>query len=102
MPLLEQTVVVSSVEPTLQMSLAKLNEATFTIFPNPSEGTIHFSGDFSSDASARVFDNSGREVATVESLIKGQSVDISFLNPGIYSVIVLNNGAQKTASIFVK
>ncbi|MEY3198755.1 MAG: hypothetical protein RJA13_713 [Bacteroidota bacterium] len=102
MPLLEQTVVVSSVEPTLQMSLAKLNEATFTIFPNPSEGTIHFSGDFSSDASARIFDNSGRKVATVESLNNGQSVDISFLNPGIYSVIVLNNGAQKTASIFVK
>jgi hypothetical protein len=101
-PLLEQTVVVSSVEPTLQMNVASLEESAFTIFPNPSEGTIHFSGDFSLDASARIFDNSGRKVGVVESLNNGQSVDISFLNPGIYSVIVLNNGEQKTASIFLK
>lgn len=101
-PLLEQTVVVSSVEPTLQMSLATLDQTPLTIFPNPSEGTIHFSGDFSFDACARIFDNSGRKIATIESLNNGQSVDISFLNPGIYSVIVLNNGEQKTATVLLK
>lgn len=101
-PMLSQTIVVSSVEPEFQLGLNANEETSFTVYPNPSEGTINFKGDFSADASAKILDNSGRVIATIESLQNGQSSDLSNLNKGMYIVVVQNNGTQTSNTIVLR
>lgn len=100
-PLMSQTIVLSSVQPTQNVGLDEM-ASSFTIYPNPSEGTINFKGDFAADASALIFDNSGRQVKTIESLSNGQSLDLSTLNKGMYLVVINNNGSQTTQSITLR
>lgn len=100
-PLMSQTIVLSSVEPTQNLGLNEMASG-FTVYPNPSEGTINFKGDFSADASALIFDNSGRQVKTIESLTNGQSMDLSALNKGMYLVLINNNGSQTTQTITLR
>lgn len=101
-PMLSQTIVVSSVEPDFQLGLNANNETAFTVYPNPSEGTINFKGDFSAEATAIILDNSGRVVSTIESLKNGQVTDLSSLNKGMYIVVVQDNGTQTSSTIVLR
>jgi hypothetical protein len=100
-PIVEQTIILSSIEPTESLGL-KEKSNSFSVYPNPSEGMVTFKGDFSADASAVIYDQTGRIVSTVSSLTNGQIADLSSLNKGIYFVVINNNGAQSTQSITLK
>ena len=100
-PLVEQTIILSSIEPTESLGL-KEKSNSFSVSPNPSEVMVTFKGEFSADASAVIYDQTGRIVSTVSSLANGQTADLSSLNKGIYLVVINNNGAQSTQSITLK
>lgn len=100
-PLMSQTIVLSSVQPTQNLGIAE-NTSNYVVYPNPSEGLINFKGDFSSDASAIIFDNAGRQIKTIETLTNGQTLDLSSLNKGMYLVVINNNGSQTTQSITLR
>lgn len=101
-PLLEQTIVLSSIEPDFAVGINEQKGNSFGIYPNPSEGTVHFTGEFSSDASAKIFDNSGRLVKVITNLLNGQSTDLSNLNKGIYQIVVDNNGNQTAKTLVLR
>jgi hypothetical protein len=100
-PIVEQTIILSSIEPTESLGL-KEKSNSFSVYPNPSEGMVTFKGDFSADASAVIYDQTGRIVSAISSLTNGQTADLSSLNKGIYLVVINNNGAQSTQSITLK
>lgn len=101
-PLMSQTNVVSSVAPAYNLGINTVNEAQFSVFPNPSEGLVTFKGDFAADASATIFDQTGRAVYTVASLSNGTTIDLSSLNKGIYLVGLTNNGVESTQTVVIK
>lgn len=101
-PLGTQTIVVSAIEPDFQLGLSANTETAFTVYPNPSEGTINFKGDFTADATAKILDNSGRVVTTIESLKNGQSTDLSNLNKGMYIIVVQDNGSITNSTIVLR
>ncbi len=101
-PLLEQTNVISSIQPEENVGLESVLSNEFSIYPNPSEGVINFKGSFDSNASAVIYDQSGRVVSTIETLVNGQSIDLSLLNKGMYLVSVTNNGSQTTKTISLR
>ena len=100
-PLVEQTIILSSVEPTESLGLNE-NLNSFSVYPNPSEGMLTFKGNFNADASAVIYDQTGRVVSTVSSLTNGQTADLSSLNKGIYLIVINNNGSQSTQSITLR
>ena len=101
-PLLEQVNVISSIQPLENVGLETISNADFNVYPNPSEGIINFKGSFDSNASAVVYDQSGRVVSTIETVVNGQSIDLSHLNKGMYLVSVNNNGVQTTKTISLR
>lgn len=101
-PILSQTIVVSSIQPEFELGLSSTKASDFSVYPNPSEGIINFKGDFDANASANVFDNSGRLVTTIQSITNGQSADLTFLHKGMYLVVVNNNGTQTTNTIVLR
>jgi hypothetical protein len=101
-PLLEQVNVISSIQPLENVGLKTISNADFNVYPNPSEGIINFKGSFDSNASAVVYDQSGRVVSTIETVANGQSIDLSHLNKGMYLVSVNNNGVQTTKTISLR
>lgn len=101
-PLLEQTNVISSIQPLQNVGIENISASEFSVYPNPSEGVINFKGSFETNASAIIYDQSGRVVSTIETLINGQSIDLSHLNKGMYLVSVNNNGVQTTKTISLR
>lgn len=101
-PLLEQTNVISSIQPMQNVGLETVSYSDFNVYPNPSEGVINFKGTFNANASAIVYDQSGRTVSTIETIVNGQSIDLSHLNKGMYLVSVNNNGVQTTKTISLR
>ena len=100
--LLEQTNVISSIQPLQNVGIEIVSNNDFSVYPNPSEGIINFKGSFDSNASAIIYDQSGRVVSTIETLVNGQSIDLSQLNKGMYLVSVNNNGVQTTKTISLR
>jgi hypothetical protein len=101
-PLFSQTNVISSIQPLENVGLETVSTYEFSVYPNPSEGIINFKGSFDTNASAIVYDQSGRVVSSIETLINGQSIDLSHLNKGMYLVSVNNNGVQTTKTISLR
>lgn len=101
-PLMSQTIVASSVEPTIQAGLTSSEKNNFVVHPNPSNGIINFKGDFNANANATVFDQTGRKICEIESLFNGQSTDLSNLNKGMYMVLINNNGSISSHNIVLR
>lgn len=101
-PLLEQVNVISSIQPLENVGLAKVTNLEFSVYPNPSEGVINFKGIFDANTSAIVYDQSGRVVSTIQTLVNGQSIDLSHLNKGMYLVSLNDNGIQTTKTISLR
>jgi len=101
-PLMSQTNVVSAVAPLYNLGINDAKSAEFSVYPNPSEGLVTFKGEFAADASATIFDQTGRVVYTVESLSNGTTIDLTSLNKGIYLVRLTNNGVESTQTVVIK
>jgi subtilisin family serine protease len=84
-----------------QVGSSQENEQLFSIYPNPASDLIRL----------RFYDNKSREISIINPLgqefIKTTAsapysqIDISLLSPGLYIVIVKENGLQKSQKLFV-
>lgn len=96
------TIVLSYVPATEFLGVTNSAKKEFTIFPNPSEGIISFKGDFDPEASATIYDQTGRIVNTFSALSNGQSVNLSHLTKGLYLVVIENKGDQTTNTVVIR
>jgi hypothetical protein len=103
-PLLNQTVVLSSVEPTNFMNVGSIeSDDNLQVTPNPSEGTIFIKG-LSNDGlnEIKVLDQAGKEVYAQKGLINMEAINLSFLNSGNYMLIINSNNKATFKQIFLK
>ena len=105
-PLINRSLVLSSIQPTnivqpnASITFNSLNN--FNIYPNPTKGELNFNGEFSSDAQARLIDQTGREIIEASSLTNGSKIDLSTINKGLYIIEITNNGVKTTQNIVVE
>jgi len=92
-PLTEFTVVLNSVEPDEFVSLKEATKTSFSIFPNPANEKLTITGDFSG-ASARIFDQAGKEVKNMTSVTPGSTIEVSSLQKGMYFLELNANGVS--------
>ena len=87
-PLLQQSVVLSAVEPTNFVGLTSNLNGELKFFPNPSDGNIIFTNNLNENSLVKIIDQSGRIV--FEKQIQGDSsiLDLNHLNTGTYIVNV--------------
>lgn len=78
------------------------NSKSLTIFPNPSNGTLNFEGDFiqSNKFEISVFDITGKLISISKNI---KSIDISTSHDGFYFITIQNeNGEKLNRKIFLK
>jgi len=98
LPLADNTIVLSSVEPNQSVGLFSNSLIEFETYPNPTNGMVTLNGEFDADATAAVYDQSGRLLLTQEA-INGASIDLSEFNTGMYLLKVTSNGVSGTKTI---
>lgn len=98
LPLADNSIVLSSVSPTGNVGLFTNDLISFETYPNPTSGNVTLKGDFDADATAAVYDQSGRLLIT-QKAINGSSIDLSNFNTGMYLLKVTSNGASGTKTI---
>ena len=101
-PLQETNVVYSSVLPTTFTGINENTVNNMFVYPNPSEGMITVSGNFTSSATASVFDQAGSLVHTTNGIQNGQTIDLSSLEKGSYLMVIADNGTTSTQSVVLK
>lgn len=100
-PINSTTLVLSSVEPSVLVGLSDVAKNNFEVYPNPTQDKVTVKGDFSENASAVIVDQAGRVVVSVDSLSNGTILDLSGVQKGMYSVVIINNGIKTTKTISV-
>jgi hypothetical protein len=96
-PLLEQSVVLSAVEPTNFVGLTTNENEDLKFFPNPTDGNMIFTNTLNSNSIVKIIDQSGRIVFEKEIQGNTSILDLNHLNPGSYIADVLTeNGAYQT------
>ena len=98
LPLADNSIVLSTVDPLNTVGLFANSLIEFETYPNPTNGNITLKGEFDSNATASVFDQSGRLLIT-QKAINGSSIDLSNFNTGMYLLKVTSNGASGTKTI---
>lgn len=98
LPLADNSIVLSTVDPTNSVGLFSNDLIEFKTFPNPTNGNVTLNGEFDADATATVYDQSGRLLLT-QKAINGSSIDLSNFNTGMYLLKVTSNGASGTKTI---
>lgn len=86
-PLVEQTVVLSSVEPNDYVGLNDVAADNFVLYPNPTEGALTIVG-LTATENVNVFDYAGRNLKSFANVSNGQTLDLSDLNAGSYIVTI--------------
>lgn len=98
-PLTERTMVLSIVEPTVQVSgIQDLKAFELIAYPNPAEDKLTIGGTFGGDAEAALFDQSGRLLLTTP-VEHGTSIDLSAYDSGMYLLKVSSNGSEVTKTV---
>ncbi|MFK7785388.1 MAG: T9SS type A sorting domain-containing protein [Crocinitomicaceae bacterium] len=98
LPLADNTIILSSVEPNQSVGLFSNDLIEFQTYPNPTSGNVTLKGEFDADATAQVFDHSGRLLLTQDAN-NGTSIDLSNFNTGMYLLKVTSNGVSGTKTI---
>ncbi len=92
--MVDRSIVLSSVQPSQNVGIIEVNNALFSVSPNPTNDNIQVNGNFSGNLNGEILDQVGRKVMNV-TVQSGDFINLSTLNPGIYS-LVLNDGKSKT------
>ena len=95
------SLVLSSINP-FGVGLIETQVSDFSVYPNPSQGKVTISGDFSENASAVVLDQIGRNIASIENVTNGSSFDLSNAERGIYFLVIRNNDVKTTKTITLR
>lgn len=98
-PVSELNLVLSKYDGT--NSINELAEINFSIAPNPAQDEVTVIGEFSSDATAQLTDQSGRVLSTFD-VQNGQSVDLSGMASGLYLITIQDGGVATTKTIVKK
>lgn len=98
LPLADNSIILSTVDPLNTVGLFTNSLIEFETYPNPTNGNVTLKGEFDSNATASVFDQSGRLLIT-QKAINGSSIDLSNFNTGMYLLKVTSNGASGTKTI---
>jgi hypothetical protein len=98
LPLADNSIILSTVDPTNSVGLFTNDLISFETYPNPTNGIVSLKGEFDADATVSVFDQSGRLLIT-QKAINGSSIDLSNFNTGMYLLKVTSNGASGTKTI---
>jgi hypothetical protein len=74
------------------------------IYPNPVTNTLHIKAEIntSSPATLSIYDLNGRLVQSIFQGLNGNSISVSHLTPGIYTLILKENGVVIGTKKFVK
>jgi hypothetical protein len=86
-PLNKQTIVLSSVLPTAFVGLENTTISNINMYPNPSEGSIHFSG-ITGEASIEIFDLSGKKVLSKANIMSSTEISTDNIEKGMYTVML--------------
>lgn len=79
-----------------QTSISRMN-----VYPNPVQSSLHFDGALSgNNATVNVYDPAGKKVLSA-TLNEEKSIDVSQLNPGLYTIRAISRDGIRMAS-FVK
>ena len=99
-PFSSQTRILSSIEADNFLTINEVKTIEFDVYPNPATNEITLHGDFSSNAVATIYDQSGRIISS-HILSNGNNLNVSSLEAGIYIVHVQTAGfiAKKTVII---
>ncbi|MDG1428743.1 MAG: T9SS type A sorting domain-containing protein [Crocinitomicaceae bacterium] len=97
----DNSVVLSVALPTEIVGLDEAEDLNYTVYPNPTEDNIKLQGDFDNDATAAIYDQSGRILMNLP-VSNGTSIDLSSFNTGMYLLKVTNNGAVTTKTVVKK
>lgn len=84
---------IRSIKPT------KINKVK--IFPNPSNGTIHITGDYNTLLASKLYDTSGREIAFNHSSAESNEITVSSLPIGVYTFVYFDNEETISERIIV-
>ncbi|MCC7244170.1 MAG: fibronectin type III domain-containing protein, partial [Saprospiraceae bacterium] len=81
----------------LDLTVLRFTEGNLSLSPNPSSGWVNigFTGDMSEKTSIRILDVTGREVLLKTTADLSEQLDISTLLPGVYMVVLEDNGQRK-------
>lgn len=93
-PLTEFTVVLSAFQPDHYVSINETEKINFSILPNPAKESLTIKGDFNG-AKARIIDQTGKTVQTIESVTSGMSIQLNDIQNGIYFLELTVNGISK-------
>jgi hypothetical protein len=93
-PLTEFTVVLSSVQPDNFVSVNENEKINFSVYPNPAKESLTIKGDFNG-ANARIIDQTGKTVQTIESVTSGMTIQLNDIQKGIYFIELTVNGVSK-------
>jgi hypothetical protein len=72
-----------------------------TISPNPSNGTIKITGDYTTLLGSKLFDTSGREIALNHSSTEINEITVSSLPIGVYTLVYFDNEETISERIIV-
>ncbi|MDG1148331.1 MAG: T9SS type A sorting domain-containing protein [Crocinitomicaceae bacterium] len=100
-PISSQTLILSSVEADNFLTVNETKNIEFEVYPNPATASVTFQGDFSSNATATIYDQNGR-VVTYHALSNGTSLDVSLLESGIYIVQLKDTEAISNTTLVIK
>lgn len=84
----------------LTVGVEEQSATKFSMFPNPANESLTINGDFE-DATVSIFNALGQEVVSMD-LTAGQTIDISSLDAGFYSVKLESNGSVSVKNLAVK
>ena len=74
------------------------NNQEITAFPNPTSGKLKFTGKNIEGSDLYLFDSTGRVMTTQK--LNGKEMDISYLQDGLYFILIINTDGSFGIKIF--
>jgi hypothetical protein len=98
---INNSLVLSSVQPSGFVGINSTDLVDFTIYPNPTYEKITLSGVFNADSKIKILDQFGRTVFDSISLTNGMEINVTNFKKGIYFVEIENNGLKTKKSLVI-
>ena len=86
---------------TADASLDELLAANVQVYPNPTNGEITLENSTSETVTAKLYDASGRMLATIYVAPGSMQTDVSFLDSGMYQVVFTSGQARTSQKLSV-
>jgi hypothetical protein len=95
-----QHLVLSSEAPDEYLAVSKNNIATFGLYPNPATESVIIAG-LSGSEMVSIVDMAGRTILSAQNTGTSQSFNVSNVQAGVYTVVVVSNGTTSTKKLTI-